>query len=221
MHAMSLGAQGLFTPALAAGRAALALAEEIEHRQWTTAAHAALGMIELDLQALDAARVHLEQALTLAREIGSSVWIGSTASYLATAYVAQGDTERADELLGEVLAHDAPVQSQPQRLCWAARAEVALARGDARTAAQIAERLIAALDAPAEAVVPRLWLLRGMALGRLGRPVEAEAALRAAHESCRCPGCAPLALAHRYIAGQAAAGRRPPQRRGRCLCVGA
>jgi DNA-binding CsgD family transcriptional regulator len=181
MLATCLGPQGEYALALEAARASLALAEEIQHRQWTIGAHAALGMLHLDLLAFDAARSHLEQALALAREIASQVWLGSTTGYLAATYAAQREFGRAEALLKDALAGDTPMQTQSQRLCWHARGELALARGEARTALDIADRLIAsAANMTPETVIPRLWKLRGEALAALNRPAEAEAVLQAA-----------------------------------------
>jgi DNA-binding CsgD family transcriptional regulator len=182
MHAMTLGPQGDLGPALKAAHAGLAIAEEIEHRQWITAAHTILGMVYLDMLVHERAQTHLEQALASAREVGSGVWIGSTASYLALTYIGQGHSQHARKLLGEVLTSDASMVTQPQRLCWAARGEAALALGDADTALDIAERLIAAIDPPGDTVIPRLWMLRGEALIGQDRDTEAEAVLLAARD---------------------------------------
>jgi DNA-binding CsgD family transcriptional regulator len=76
-----------------------------------------------------------------------------------------------------------------QRLVWAARAELALARGEAGMALAISERLIAsAVNLSEERVVPRLWKLRGEALAALGRPEEAETTLRAGQAAAYVQG---------------------------------
>ena len=68
-----------------------------------------------------------------------------------------------------------------QRLCWCARAELALARGDPESALLIIDRLIASdLNMTLGAAIPRLWKLRGEAFTTLKRPEEAERALKAA-----------------------------------------
>jgi DNA-binding CsgD family transcriptional regulator len=141
-------------------------------------------MIYLDLLALDQAQAHLEHALILARAVGSAVWIGSAASALAGTYTAQGDISRSLALLDEILGTDAPMQSQMQRLCWSARGESELARGDAQAALSIAERLITARHAQSGAIV-RLEKLRGEALSTLGRHGEAELVLLAAREAAQ------------------------------------
>jgi DNA-binding CsgD family transcriptional regulator len=193
MLAMGLGPQGEYARALEAGEAGLAVAEEIEHRQWISGAHAALGMLYLDLLALNAARPHLEEALALARAVGSQVWVGLTSGYLALVYAAQGNLELAEATLDDVLESDTPMQTQSQRLCWYARGELALRRGNAETALSIAEGLIAsAANVTAETVIPRLWKLRGEALAALRRTVEAETMLRAARDEAQARGLPPL-----------------------------
>jgi tetratricopeptide (TPR) repeat protein len=184
MLAMCLGPQGEYARALEMAQASLALAEEFEHRQWSSGAHAALGMLDLDLLALDAARSHLEQTLALARAVGSRVWVGSTSGYLASVYAAQGKLELAEATLNDVLESDTPIQTQSQRLCWYTRGELTLRRGKAETALRIAEGLIAsAANVTAETVIPRLWKLRGEALAALGRTREAETVLQGALEA--------------------------------------
>lgn len=67
-----LGLQGDYAPALEAVGRSLQIADEIAYRQWLTGAHRTLGRLYLDLLALPAAQRHLEQALALARGIGSA-----------------------------------------------------------------------------------------------------------------------------------------------------
>jgi DNA-binding CsgD family transcriptional regulator len=179
--AMCLGPQGEYRRALEVARASLTLAEEIEHRQWIIGAHTALGLLHLDLLAFGMARLHLEKALVLAREVGSQVWADAAAAYLVTIYAAQGEFERAEALLHEVLIEGMPMQTQRQRLCWYACGELALIKGEAETALDIANKLIAsAQNLSAETVIPHLWQLRGEALAALGKRPEAEAVLQAA-----------------------------------------
>jgi DNA-binding CsgD family transcriptional regulator len=68
-----------------------------------------------------------------------------------------------------------------ERLCWCARAELALARGEPETALSIIERLIASDPNMTPVIaIPRLWKLRGEALIALKRLDEAESVLRSA-----------------------------------------
>ena len=209
--AMCLGPQGDYARALDAVRASLALAEEIQHRQWIIGANAALGILHLDLLAFDAAQSHLERALALAREVGSQVWADSTAGYLAATYAAQGELGRAEALLNEVLAKNMPMQTQSQRLCWYARGELAQAQGETETALGIANGLIAsAQNLTMKTVIPHLWKLRGEALVALGKRSEAETVLRAAQAAAFEQGAYPLLWRLRIAHGKLyqALGRR-------------
>jgi ATP/maltotriose-dependent transcriptional regulator MalT len=78
------------------------------------------------------------------------------------------------------------MQTMSQRQVWCARAELALAQGDARQALERVERLIASapnVDRWGEHAIPRLAHLHGEALWALGRVREAEAVLQAAGEA--------------------------------------
>jgi DNA-binding CsgD family transcriptional regulator len=178
---------------LGAVQASLALAEQIEHLQWLTGAHWQLGTLYFDLLTLPEALKHLEQALALAREVGSWNWIRIASAFLARTYLLQQDLAKAEALLTAALESDAPMQTIGQRLVWAARADLALAGGDSGRALDITDRLIAsAANLSGERVIPRLWKLRGEALAALGRIEEAGAVLRAAQETARAQGLRPL-----------------------------
>ncbi len=79
-----LGPHGEYGRALEYARKSLELAEEIEHRQWITAAHCAAGGLYRDMLDFPTSRQHFEQALAIAKEIGSSFWIHCATGYLAT-----------------------------------------------------------------------------------------------------------------------------------------
>jgi len=188
-----LGPHGEYARALEVVQASLALAEQIEHRQWMTFGYWEVGVLYLDLLALHEARQHLEQALTLAQEIGSRHWIRIVTGFLALAYLLQQDLTQAESILNAALPPDAPSQTIGQRLVWAARAELALARSDPGLALDITDRLIAsAANLSNERVIPRLWKLRGEALTALHQAVEAETTLRAAQEAAHAQGLRPL-----------------------------
>src|SRR6266851_7266978 len=188
-----LGPRGEYARALEAAQASLALAEQIEHRQWLTAAHMQVGVLYFDLLALPEAQQHLEQALALAHEVGSWNWMRKVAGLLAPVYLLQLDQTSAEAILTAALERDAPMQTIGQRLVWAARADLALARSDPGTALSIADRLIAsAANLSDESVIPRLWKLRGEALAARGRRAEAEAILRAAEVAARAQRLRPL-----------------------------
>ncbi len=191
--AMYLGPRGEYARALEVAQRGLAIAEEIEHRQWMTAGHRTLGALYLDLLALSEAKPHLEQALALAQEIGSRHWTRIASGFLALVSVAQHDVTRAESLLNTALGPDDPAQTIGQRLVWYARAELALARNDPSLALHITDQLLAsAANLSEERVIPRLWKLRGEALVALHREAEAEKMLRIAQDAAYAQGLRPV-----------------------------
>jgi len=183
-----LGAQGDYERALALAHGGLEIAEEIEHTQWLSAARVALGALYLDLLALPIARHHLEQGLAIAQQSNVLFSIRLQTSMLALTCLGQHEFDRAESLLDAALGHSVSALHDPefaptmaQRLCWYARAELALERGGPAQALQIADRLIASAG-PSEQIVARLPRLRGEALGTLKRADEAEAALLTAQQ---------------------------------------
>jgi DNA-binding CsgD family transcriptional regulator/tetratricopeptide (TPR) repeat protein len=193
----SLGPQGEYARALDLARRGHAIAEEIEHRQWSTLSHLALGALSLDLLALPDARTHLERARALAQEGDSPQWLGCAVGLLARALIHQGDLPAADDLLASLALPDAPIQTIAQRHVWYARAELALAAADPTNALRLAERLLD--SAPnlghgtgGRGTVPQLARLRGEALAACGRFDEAEQSLRAALAAARAYGMRPL-----------------------------
>lgn len=194
----ALATQGEYGRALALVKESLAVAEEIEHEQWLTAAHCMLGGIYLDLFAVPDALVHLDRAVALAKEIGSTHWIRITSSRLAMTLIQQKDLARARAVLDEALPRDAPMDSVGKRECWLARGELALASGEVDAALIIADELIrsAAFDAERHAngkenVVPRLWKLRGDVLAAID-PARAEVVLLEGIEEAGAQGALPL-----------------------------
>ncbi|MGH2523836.1 MAG: tetratricopeptide repeat protein, partial [Anaerolineales bacterium] len=191
--ASCLTPRGEYARALDSGRSALEIAQEIEHRQWITAAHCELGAIYLDMLALPQARGHLEAGLALARETSSLLWVGNTSGMLASTCILQRDFDAAEAVLKDAIGLDTPAQTCAQRLCWVAHAELALTRGDTQSALQITDRLIAStLNLSRERAIPRIWKLRGEALAGLHQTAEAEATLQAARETASARGASPL-----------------------------
>jgi DNA-binding CsgD family transcriptional regulator/Flp pilus assembly protein TadD len=189
----ALGPRGEYAQAFEMAQVGLALAEQIEHHEWMTNGHWELGVLYLDLLALPEARASLEQAYTLAHEVGSWNWIRIVSGFLARVLILQEDFKQAESIVTAALESDAPMQTIGQRLVWAARVELALVRGDHSLALDITERLIAsAANLTEERVIPHLWKLRGEALAGLGQIEEAEAALRAAQEAALTQGLRPL-----------------------------
>ncbi len=187
-----LGPHGEYARALEMAQAGLALAEQIEHRQWITFGYWILGTLYLDLLVLPEARASLEQALALAHEVGSWNWIRIVSGFLALVLIFQQDLVQAESILTAALEPDAAMQTIGQRLVWAARADLALARHDPGLALDITDRLIAsAANLSDEHVIPRLWKLRGEALVALHRTAEAETMLRAAQAAAQAQGLRP------------------------------
>ena len=205
--AFCLGPAGRWRRAVEHGAAGLAVAEEIEHRQWQTAAACALGAIELDLLAPAAARNRLAAALDLARRSESAHWVHCAAGYLAGALTLAGDLAAAEALLDDELPRDTPADTLGRRRAWCAWAELHLARREAPAALAIADRLIATANGPTP---PRLGLLRAEALAAVGKVREAEAEL--AEAAARAEWANARGLGWRIAAAQArllAAHRRP------------
>jgi class 3 adenylate cyclase/DNA-binding CsgD family transcriptional regulator/Tfp pilus assembly protein PilF len=188
-----LGPRGEYARALEVAQASLAISEQIEHRQFMTFGHWELGVLYLELLALPEAQQQLEQALALAHEVGSAYWIRLVSGFLALAYLLQQDLTQAESILNAALPPDAPSETSGQRIVWAARADLALARSDPGLALDITDRLIAsAANLSGERVIPRLWKLRGEALAALKLAAEAETTLQAAQAAARAQGLRPL-----------------------------
>jgi tetratricopeptide (TPR) repeat protein len=190
---LCLGSQGAYGRALATVRQSLDIAEEIEHRQWQTAVHTVLGGMYSGLLAYPQAREHFEQALALAREIGSLFWTCIATGYLASVVILLQDLAQAETVLHAALTPDMPVQTMAQRMVWCASVELALAQGQPIRALEIIDRLIAAASPVSEGQSSlRVLKLRGEALVLLQRPTEAEVAFEAAQEMARMQGVRPM-----------------------------
>ena len=83
--AIGYGRKGEYARALELGEQGLALAGSLKHQAWISYAHAALGIVYLDLFALAKASAHLEQALSIAHTIGSQHLACFAARFLAIA----------------------------------------------------------------------------------------------------------------------------------------
>jgi tetratricopeptide (TPR) repeat protein len=187
-----LGAAGEHTTALPSARQSLAIARDIDHAQWTVAAHFTLGSIIADLGDLPAAKEDLRDALSLAQEIASPFWVRMSAGALVSALAGAGRHDEAAAVLDDHLSDDMPMTTLASRNLWASAADLALVAGDAHQALQLADRLIETLPGTASRPVPRLELLRGQALTALGRHAEADQALQAAFEAAEWSSARPL-----------------------------
>ncbi|MGH9173797.1 MAG: LuxR C-terminal-related transcriptional regulator, partial [Vicinamibacterales bacterium] len=192
MLGFCLAGGGYYDRALDAVMNSIAIAEEIEHRQWLASAHCAAGTIYSDLLAQAEAEQHLELALSHARETASQHWIHTTAGFLASHLVARGDLERAEAVLDAILDPDTPAQTLGQRLAWSARVELALARADPSAALRMLDRMLAASpNLSATTPILRYCLLRARVLRALNRLDDAEAELRAAQTIADSLGARP------------------------------
>jgi tetratricopeptide (TPR) repeat protein len=160
--AESAGLRGEYTRALDLVRRALDIAQEIEEREWMAFAHCTLGPLYRDLLALPQARHHLEQALAVGQELSSLQLVRTATGLLALVCTLDHDVVRAESILNATLGPDTPSQTLGQRVCWYARAELALARGDPNLALHIVGQLIASgANVTAERDVPFLAELHG------------------------------------------------------------
>jgi tetratricopeptide (TPR) repeat protein len=206
----NLWEQGEYTQAFVMGQMALDIARDIQHRQWMGIALGFLGALYHHVLQLDEAQRYLTQSVQLAREVGSLFHTRNLTALLATTYVRQQQFAQAQAVLADVLDTSSDISNQltlAERQCWAAYAELLLAQGESRRALQVVEQLmVTAVNLTAEKVIPRLWLLRGMALMELELFTEAETALRAVCAATHTQGRRPLlwrvhlALGQLYLA---------------------
>ncbi len=176
-----LASYGQFGRGLAHAHQGLQIAMEIEHQQWTVAAHCDLGHIYVLMLSPTLALRHLDAGLPLAEQLGSAWWMGAIRANQALAYLLEGQRKQAEAALQAVMAREQePRTLTERRLIWT-WGELALAQGEPQVALQIAERLIA--SAPGELrtqPIPRLLKLKGEALVVLRRLDEAVEALEKA-----------------------------------------
>jgi DNA-binding CsgD family transcriptional regulator len=181
--------RGAYAPALSDLRAALAIAEEIEHREWVVDSLHALGQLYHDLLAFDEARACLTRALALARELGSMIWVHHCVALLAVVATAQGDLEQAEALLATVAENADTRHTLGTRLLLVARTECALAAGLPDEALALTERLAReTLNGGAEHQAPHLRQLRGRTLIAPGRLSAAVRELEGARDAARAAG---------------------------------
>ena len=191
--AFCLGPQGDYAQALEYAGQGLRIAEEIDHRQWMTAAHCALGALYRDLLALPQARQHLERALHFAHKISSVTWIRVATGHLASTYVLARELLQAENVLKGAFDPATPAQTLGQRMVWCARAELALAQNDPSQALQIIEQLItSATPIDDSRTILRLSRLRGEALTALNQVSQAEVVLQHARRQAQQQGAFPF-----------------------------
>jgi tetratricopeptide (TPR) repeat protein len=191
--AFCLGSQGDYTRALDSAQQSLAISQEIGHLQWQTYASCALGAIHLDMLLPPMARLHLEQALSLAKQTNSTYWVRTTSNFLASVFAAQGDLDKAQAILDELPVSDPASLTLSQRHSWCIRAELAVARGMPGEALSIADMLYrTGSQSEGHKTILRLSKLRGAALADLGSLHEAETELTAGEALAREQDARPM-----------------------------
>jgi DNA-binding NarL/FixJ family response regulator len=170
-----LGPRGAYTRALESAGAGLAIATQIDHRQWIAGAFATLGMVYLDMCAWSEAEDALLQARARGFEVSSHNFVNVATGGLAGTYLAQRRLAEAGAVLEPRLSTDTPMDSAGHRGCWLVWGELQLALGQPELALDVASKLI---DTAGSGVAPRVWHLRGEALAALGRTAEAVEVLR-------------------------------------------
>ena len=186
-RAMLHGARGAYTMALADGHAGLAIAVEIEHQQWTGLGELCLGMLYFDLVVYDRAHSPAESAgpgscRRLAelrahdrklprRDSGAAGSARKRKEAEAALNSALGDESRSPDALP---VGDVPL-TMAVRLCWQARADLAVADGKPRLALQIMDGLVQRLpnrEMLSQRPPSRIALSRAIALSRMARPAD-------------------------------------------------
>lgn len=179
--ALRNGTYGDYDKAFIMAEEAIQLAENIDHRQWLTYGRWLLGNLYLDILALPQAQTTLNQAVIVAREIGSAYWLHTITSSLGWVYIAQENFSQAQAVLNSVSLLVEPPRTYGERLLWGARAKLALSQGQTEQALNMVEQLIATVNGPYPQGLPgSLLLLHGETLLAVGRTAEAEQALQTA-----------------------------------------
>ncbi len=210
--AIGYGRQGEYSRALALAEQGLTLANELEQPALIAYALAAQGSLYADIYASTEARPPLEQALSIAERIGSQHLACFAARFAALALLENGAQvseinallDRAQRVPPAPAAADSSFQTLPERVITYARAQLALANGEAARALELVSGLLEPVASPAwlgePATAPtrparpasvNLLLLRGEALSALREPAKAEAALRLAQRAAVEQGALP------------------------------
>jgi tetratricopeptide (TPR) repeat protein len=142
---------------------ALAIAQEIGHRQWAIAATMCLGCWHLSLLAFPQANQFFEKAYSMSQDLGSGHWQNTVGGLLAWAYLENNEIERAEDFLVKIAHPGKPAIALGERLLRVAQIKLALARSQAQEAGQILDEMYATifqLPNYGEDSVIRLGILR-------------------------------------------------------------
>jgi DNA-binding CsgD family transcriptional regulator/tetratricopeptide (TPR) repeat protein len=205
------GARGDLGRALDQLRAALEVAEHVDHHERAIGNRSALGTQWYELLDSDRAVAIFEEALQASRRSGTRFWTNLVAAYLASVLINRGECERAAAVLASVAGAEGPLQSYGRRHIRFAQGELALARGDAMHALAVADELLSYQPATAEPNLqptpsdaqrapglssshepPIVLKLRGDALSRLEQHQAADHAYQAARDVASLFGFNPL-----------------------------
>jgi DNA-binding CsgD family transcriptional regulator len=179
--------RGEYSRALRLARESLAIAQELEHLEWQSGARRVLGMIALDLFDMPTAVAQLSTAHDISHRLGSATWIRWTGAPAAIALARASLPSEAESILDAIRA-SVPLATSSQdahlhrtlgeRYVSIARAEVAMANGDAAHALE-------ELPDAATRGTPRGALVRAQALASLERWDAALATLDHARDEAR------------------------------------
>jgi len=159
--ASNLGVAAYFDGDFAAAKSfelrALELARRLGSEAFAALVLGDLGVAERELGNLDAALVHLEEAVAIHRRLDQRLELLSNLARLALVHVARGDAERACDVAREVLEYEREhpeLVEDPAEVLWNA-AQALHACGDEREAREVVERAarvqearLAAIDLP-------------------------------------------------------------------------
>ena len=172
-----LSSFGEFGQALSHAQEGLRIATAIEHQQWFSATHVALGHIYLLLLEPDLAISALDAGLVVAQSLGSSFWSGYLTAFLGQAYILRKEFTHAKATLETILQQEQQPGSVTERQVIFVWGELALAEGESDRALAIAGRLIESAPGDLQQPIPHLLALKGEALTALKRLKEAKEAL--------------------------------------------
>ncbi|MGH2352813.1 MAG: LuxR C-terminal-related transcriptional regulator, partial [Chloroflexota bacterium] len=185
-------ARGDLGQALDDATAALTIARQIGHVQWTIAASHGSGVVWTELLDPVRATTHLEAGLALARGSGSRFWTNTLATTLASLLLSVGEIGQAAAIIDTVIPGGGARPSR-WRQYGAVQAELELARDQPDRALAIIDQLLALPPTfPLERTSPLLVTLRAHTLRRLARPDEADATYHAARQGAILFGFSPL-----------------------------
>ena len=187
--AEGLDQYGAYTRADEAAHQALAIAREIEHREWTLAALGPIGRVARARGDLAGALAAHQEMLGIGREVGSALWTTEALANVAADQFALGNLKAARSAYEEAIGLGGQYQKGSID-AWLIRVQVLLLDGRADEALAEA-RAARALLSEFRVRLPELMVLEGESLSALGRAEEAEATYREALEIARSVGAAP------------------------------